>query len=252
MKNIKMLFSFKVIYIVSLIYFFLGYFYPNFLQINNVYSYITEYLGMYEKMLWIFLIGYGFLLFMKNPNKRVVLKVRLIFMVILGAATGYLYLINSLKELGEISVERVQEHVIQMGLLNINLGYIELYTFLKIFPYVRIDIFIGCLIFIIFISVIIICGKMIRKTILSVINLFKRHVAKKKEEKRLKEESIRLEKQAKLEKDIYDEICNIQKIYQEKDSLEVIEREESDDISVKISETERDITATGISVEDTN
>lgn len=281
MKNIKMLFSFKVIYIVSLIYFFLGYFYPNFLQINNVYLYIDEYLGMYEKVLWIFLIVYGFLLFMKNPNKRIVLKVRLIFMIILSIAIGYLYLVDSLKELGEISIEMLQEHIIQVGLLNINLGYIELYTFLKIFPYIRKDVFIGCLIFLIFISVIIICGKMIRKSILSIINLFKRYVARKREEKRLREERIRLEKQAKLEKDIYDEICNIQKIYQEKDSLEELEnyeddlmsvdsenldklevediqdrvqieereREENDDISVKISETERDIRRIGVSVE---
>ncbi|MGL4642459.1 MAG: hypothetical protein ACRCVB_05180 [Cetobacterium sp.] len=280
MKNIKMLFSFKVIYIVSLIYFFLGYFYPNFLQINNVYLYLHEYLGIYEKMLWVFLITYGFSLFMKNPNKRVVLKVRLVFMIILGIATGYLYLVDSLRKLGEIAIDGVQEHIIQIGLLNINLGYIELYTFLKIFPHVREDIFIGCLIFLIFISVIIICGKMIRKSILSIINLFKRHIARKREEKRLKEERIRLEKQAKLEKDIYDEICNIQKIYQEKDSLEElgnnedelmsidsesfdgleedeikkivdieeIEREEEHDISIKISETERDIKPAGISI----
>lgn len=220
MKKIKWLLSFKNIYMILLIYFFLGYFYPNFLQINNIYLYIEEYLGIYEKLLWVFLIGYGFSMFMQNPNKRLVLKTRLTFMIILGIATGYLYLLNNLKKLGEVSLEKVQEFVIQVGLLNINLGYIELYTFLKIFPKIRIDIFTGVLIFIIFISLIIICGKLIKGIIMAIVNLFRRYIAHIKEERRLKKERIRLEKQAKLEKDIYDEICNIQKIYQEKDSLD--------------------------------
>lgn len=221
MKKIKWLFSFKYIYIISLIYFFLGYFYPNLLQINNIYLYIKEYFGIYEKLLWIFLVGYGFSMFMKNPNKRVVLKTRLFFMIILGIATGYLYLLDSLKEQMEGTMDSIQQYVIQVGLLNINLGYIELYTFLKIFPNVKTNVFVGSLIFIIFLSVIVICGKMIRKLILSVINFFKGQILRIKEERRLKEEQIRLEKQAKLEKDIYDEICNIQKAYQEKDLLEM-------------------------------
>lgn len=221
MKKIKWLFSFKYIYIISLIYFFLGYFYPNFLQINNIYLYIKEYFGIYEKLLWIFLVGYGFSMFMKNPNKRVVLKTRLFFMIILGIATGYLYLLDSLKEQTEKTIDSIQQYVIQVGLLNINLGYIELYTFLKIFPNVKINVFAGSLIFIIFLSVIVICGKMIRKLIVSVINFIKGEIFRVREERRLKEEEIRLEKQAKLEKDIYDEICNIQKAYQEKDLLEM-------------------------------
>lgn len=221
MKKIKWLFSFKYIYIISLIYFFLGYFYPNLLQINNIYLYIKEYFGIYEKLLWIFLVGYGFSMFMKNPNKRVVLKTRLFFMIILGIATGYLYLLDSLKEQMEGTMDSIQQYVIQVGLLNINLGYIELYTFLKIFPNVKTNAFAGSLIFIIFLSVIVICGKMIRKLIVSVINFFKGQILRIKEERRLKEEQIRLEKQAKLEKDIYDEICNIQKAYQEKDLLEM-------------------------------
>ena len=160
-------------------------------------------------------------MFMKNPNKRVVLKTRLFFMIILGIATGYLYLLDSLKEQTERTMETVQQYVIQVGLLNINLGYIELYTFLKIFPNIKANVFAGSLIFIIFLSVIVICGKMIRKLILSVINFFKGQILRIREERRLKEEQIRLEKQAKLEKDIYDEICNIQKAYQEKDRLEM-------------------------------
>lgn len=211
---------------ILLIYFFLGYFYPNFSQINNLYLYIQEYLGIYEKLLWVFLIGYGFSIFMQNPNKRVVLKTRLFFMVILGVATGYLYLLDNLKNLGEVSLEKVQEFVIQVGLLNINLGYIELYTFLKIFSQVRVDVFTGILIFVIFISLIIICGKMVRGLIMTIVNLLKKYITHIKEERRLKAERIRLEKQAKLEKDIYDEICNIQKLYQEKEKLneeEIIE-----------------------------
>ena len=221
MKKIKWLFSFKYIYIISLIYFFLGYFYPNLLQINNIYLYIKEYFGIYEKLLWIFLVGYGFSMFMKNPNKRVVLKTRLFFMIILGIATGYLYLLDSLKEQTEKTIDSIQQYVIQVGLLNINLGYIELYTFLKIFPNVKTNVFAGSLIFIIFLSMIVICGKMIRKLIVSVINFIKGQIFRVREERRLKEEQIRLEKQAKLEKDIYDEICNIQKAYQEKDRLEM-------------------------------
>ncbi|MGL4862204.1 MAG: hypothetical protein ACRC4T_03685 [Cetobacterium sp.] len=284
MKKIKWLFSFKYIYIISLIYFFLGYFYPNLLQINNIYLYIKEYFGIYEKLLWIFLVGYGFSMFMKNPNKRVVLKTRLFFMIILGIATGYLYLLDSLKEQTEKTIDSIQQYVIQVGLLNINLGYIELYTFLKIFPNVKTNVFAGSLIFIIFLSMIVICGKMIRKLIVSVINFIKGQIFRVREERRLKEEQIRLEKQAKLEKDIYDEICNIQKAYQEKDRLEMeiegntenelilqvniseefeenlenivieddkkddVERiNEDDDISIQIPEKERDISTVGIS-----
>ncbi|MHA4988672.1 hypothetical protein ACX281_03380 [Cetobacterium somerae] len=197
------------------------------MQINNIYLYIKEYFGIYEKLLWIFLVGYGFSMFMKNPNKRVVLKTRLFFMIILGIATGYLYLLDSLKEQTEKTIDSIQQYVIQVGLLNINLGYIELYTFLKIFPNVKTNVFAGSLIFIIFLSVIVICGKMIRKLIVSVINFIKGEIFRVREERRLKEEQIRLEKQAKLEKDIYDEICNIQKAYQEKDLLEM-EAEEVD------------------------
>ncbi|MGL4537604.1 MAG: hypothetical protein ACRCUD_00660 [Cetobacterium sp.] len=191
------------------------------MQINNIYLYIKEYFGIYEKLLWIFLVGYGFSMFMKNPNKRVVLKTRLFFMIILGIATGYLYLLDSLKEQTEKTIDSIQQYVIQVGLLNINLGYIELYTFLKIFPNVKTNVFAGSLIFIIFLSMIVICGKMIRKLIVSVINFIKGQIFRVREERRLKEEQIRLEKQAKLEKDIYDEICNIQKAYQEKDRLEM-------------------------------
>ncbi len=294
MKKIKWLFNFRYVYIISLIYFFLGDFYPNFLQVNNIYLYIEEYFGIYEKLLWIFLVGYGFSMFMKNPNKRVILKTRLCFMIILGIAIGYLYLLDSLKEQVERSADLVQQFIIQMGLLNINLGYIELYTFLEIFSRVRTDVFVGSLIFVIFLSVIIICGKMIRKLIVSVINFFRAQIFRIKEKRRMKEEMIRLEKQAKLEKEIYDEICNIQKIYQEKDRLELeseefnqeetletdlilqlqenifrdieeniesmtvriedsrvddVERtDEKDDIGIKISEKERDISTTGISI----
>lgn len=135
---------------------------------------------------------------------------------------------------------------------------------------------------------------MIRKLIVSVINFFRAQIFRIKEKRRMKEEMIRLEKQAKLEKEIYDEICNIQKIYQEKDRLELeseefnqeetletdlilqlqenifrdieeniesmtvriedsrvddVERtDEKDDIGIKISEKERDISTTGISI----
>lgn len=270
MKKIKWLFNFKYIYIILLIYFFLGYFYPNFLQINNIYLYIKEYFGIYENLLWIFLVGYGFSMFMKNPDKRAVLKVRLFFMVILGIAMGYLYLLDNIKGQADRSIDSIQQFVIQVGLLNINLGYIELYTFLKIFQNIRADVFAGSVVFAIFLSMIVICGKMIRKLILSVVNFFRGQILQIREKRRLKEEQIRLEKQAKLEKDIYDEICSIQKIYQEKDRLEMemnevissefyeneekkiddIERidEEEDDTSLQISQKERDISTTGISV----
>lgn len=273
MKKIRMLFNFKIIYTIFLTYFFSGYFYPNFLQTNNIYLYLFQYLGIYEKMFWIFLVGYGFSMFMKNPEKKIVLKIRLIFMMILGVSIGYLYLLENLKQLDETSFEAIQYFIIEIGLLKINLGYIELYTFLKFLPLIRSDVFSGCLIFLIFVSLLIICGKIIRATISSLINFFKKKIFQRKEKKRLKKELIRVQKQAKLEKEIYDEICSIQKKYKEKeeiveenlsktqDELEVIKTEEEinledteredlkDDTSIKISEKERDTTTTGISVE---
>ncbi|MBC2851442.1 hypothetical protein H5J22_08560 [Cetobacterium sp. 8H] len=254
MNKIRLLFNERNIYIVLLLYFFSGYFYPSFLQKNNIYSYITEYFGIYENLLWIFFIGYGFSMFMKNPTKKIVLKVRLYFMIISGISVGYLYLIDSLKNFEETSLDKIQEYIIQIGILNINLGYLEIYTFLKIYFNVKKDVFIGVLIAIIFISTIIITGKAIKGLLLLVINYFKSIYFGFKERKRIKEEKLRIEKQEKLEKEIYDEICNIQKMYQEKEeqNQEQIDKEEENvekddeknDIGIEISEEKRDIEST--------
>ncbi|MGL4909809.1 MAG: hypothetical protein ACRC4J_01245 [Cetobacterium sp.] len=247
MKKFKIFCNFKMIYSISLIYFFVGYFYPNLLQINNVYIYIAEYFGIYEKMLWIFLIGYYFSIFMKNPNKRVVLKTRLVFMIILGISTGYLYLLENLKELNELTIDNLQQFVIKLGLLNINLGYLELYTFLKIYPLIESKFFTGYLIGIIFVSLLIICGKMIKSSIMLVINFFKRRIEKIKIEKREKKEREILLKQAELEKEIYNEICDIQKKYGKKENIEEsLEGNEKNDISIEISEKETDTRTIGI------
>ena len=78
----------------------------------------------------------------------------------------------------------------------------------------------------------------------------------------MKEELIRLERQAKLEKEIYDEICNIQKAFQEKDRLETeeeIAKDESEEIFENIlmvetnnfQETEEDSESSCIENEET-
>ena len=253
MNKIKLFLNFKNIYLILLIYFFIGYVYPNFLYVHGVYNYIYEYLGIYEKVFWIFLIGYVFSIFMKNPVKKIVLRVRLCFMMILSVATGYLYLLENLKNMEIFDFREIQDIAIHIGLLNINLGYIELYTFLKIFQNLRKDVFLGALLSIIFISLVVICGKTIRGIIMFIINSVKKYINHLREQKRLKEEQLRLERQAKLERDIYEEICNIQKIYQEKDEAEVINEQEDeikegmeDDISIEISEEEGDTSTTGI------
>ncbi|MGL5798251.1 MAG: hypothetical protein ACRCYT_08595 [Cetobacterium sp.] len=184
---------------------------------------------------------------MKNPNKRVVLKTRLIFMIILGISTGYLYLLENLKELSEITIDNVEHFVINLGLLNINLGYIELYTFLKLYPLIERKFFVGFLIGIIFISLLIICGKIIKSSIMLIVNFFKRKVEKRKKEKIEKKEREILQKQAELEKEIYNEICDIQKKYGEKETKEEkLEGEEENDISIEISEKETDPRTAGI------
>lgn len=242
MNKIRLLFNEKNISIILLLYFVSGYFYPNFLKKNNIYLYITEYFGIYENLLWIFFAGYVFSMFMKNPIKRIVLKIRLYFMLLSGISIGYLYLIESLKKLEETSLDRVQEFIIQVGILNINLGYLEIYTFLKIYSNVRKDIFVGILVSIIFISTIIITGKAIKGVLLFIVNFFKKIYFDLKEKKRIKEEKLKIEKQEKLEKEIYEEICNIQKIYQEKEKNE--KDDDNDDTSIEISEEKRDTEAT--------
>ncbi|MGL4425150.1 MAG: hypothetical protein ACRCZ0_02125 [Cetobacterium sp.] len=184
---------------------------------------------------------------MKNPNKRVVLKTRLVFMIILGISTGYLYLLENLKELNELTIDNLQQFVIKLGLLNINLGYLELYTFLKIYPLIESKFFTGYLIGIIFVSLLIICGKMIKSSIMLVINFFKRRIEKIKIEKREKKEREILLKQAELEKEIYNEICDIQKKYGKKENIEEsLEGNEKNDISIEISEKETDTRTIGI------
>ena len=95
---------------------------------------------------------------------------------------------------------------------------------------------------IIFISTIIITGKAIKGVLLFIVNFFKKIYFDLKEKKRVKEEKLKIEKQEKLEKEIYEEICNIQKIYQEKEKNE--KDDDNDDTSIEISEEKRDTEAT--------
>lgn len=217
----------------------------------EVYSYLIEYLGIYEKVLWILIFGYAFSTLMKNPIKKTVLRVRLSFILILSIALGYLYLLQKIQFVQVDSFEKLENIVITTGILNINLGYMEVYTFLKLYPLLRRDVFIGILIFIIFLSVIIIGGKFIKWCIASVINFFKGLIEKRREKKLLEEREKEEEERRRLELEIQEEIKNIQRIYapteeESKPVEEKKEEEEKNDISIQITQEERDPSTDGL------
>lgn len=239
MGKIKLLFSLKNIYIIFVTYFFLGYFYPTYFRELGVYLYIDQYLGMYEYIFCSLLLIYSFSLFMKNPVKKMVLKTRIFFLVVLSISIGYLYLLNMGADL--------DSQVIIEGILYKNLGYFEVYTFLKVYPFIRQDIFKYILIGLIFISTVIICGKFVKHIFMQIFKFIKNNIDKIKEEKRKKEEERLLEEKRKIEQQIEEEIKNIQKIYGNDDEIheDEVKKEEKDDdendTGIEISEEEGDI-----------
>ena len=239
MDRIKLILNTKNLYIALVAYFFAGYIYPTFIREIGAYSYLIEYLGIYEKVLWVFLLGYAFTLLMRNPVKKTVLKVRLYFFLIISIALGYLYLLQELAIYDGGDVKNLTSVVMHIGILNINLGYLEVYTFLKLYLLMKKEVFIGVLLFVIFVSTIIICGKFIKWCILSVFGVCKKRVDKIKEEKLLQEELKVEEERVRVEKEIQIEIENIQREYGEPVG------EEENDISIKIPQKERDPSADG-------
>lgn len=248
MDKIKLIFNTKNLYLALTAYFFAGYIYPTFLRDMGTYTYIIEYLGIYEKVLWVFILGYAFTTLMRNPIKKSVLRIRLYFFVILSVALGYLYLLEQIQILKVETFENLESIVMNIGVLNINLGYMEVYTFLKLYPLLKNNLFMGILLFIIFLSVIIIGGKFIKGCILLVFNFFKGIIEKQKEKKLQEEREKAEEEQRKLEQEIQEEIKNIQRVYgePEMESLEDEKKEEENDISIQITQKERDPSTDGL------
>lgn len=223
MKKLKIFFNIRNLYMFFLVYFFLGYFKNTQLREKDIYIYITQYLGSYEKILWIFLCGDLFSMFMANKKKKVVFEVRLYFFVILSIVTGYFYLLEDMRKLGFPSFGEARDLIMKIGLIKMNLGYIEIYTFLKLYKNIEPQILYGALCGIIFISIIILVGKLIRWFISSIINFFIRKSIERKKRKKEKLEREAKEKQERYEREIYDAISDMKKKYAEKNENKVEE-----------------------------
>ena len=216
MRKLRLIFNIRNFYMFFLIYFFYGYFKPTTLQQKDIYKYISQYFGIYEKILWVFFCMYIFSLYMKNRRKQLVLKVRLYFFLILSILTGYLYLLEDMRKMNFPKLSEVQNLIMKAGLLRINLGYFEVDSFIELYKRVDPKILYGVLIFLIFISVVMLIGKIVRCIIGGIINGFKRKLEKRRMIKRLEKERKEKEKQEKLEREIYEEIENMRKKYGEK------------------------------------
>lgn len=239
MKKLRLIFNIRNFYMIFLIYFFYGYFKPTMLQQKDIYKYVSQYFGIYEKILWIFFCMYGFSLYMKNKRKQLVLKVRLYFFLILSILTGYLYLLEDMRNMNFPKIEDFQNLIMKSGLLRINLGYFEVDSFIELYKRVDPKILYGVFVFLIFISIVMLIGKIVRSIIGGMINGFKRKIEKRKTIKKLEKERKEREKQEKLEREIYEEIENMRKKYGEKEENEeenieknLEEVEEKNDISV--------------------
>lgn len=239
MKKLRLIFNIRNFYVIFLIYFFYGYFDLTILQKNNIYKYIFQYFGVYEKILWIFFCGYGFSLYMKNERKQLIFQIRLFFFLILSILTGYLYLLEDMRKINFPNISESQNLIMSLGLLKINLGYLEVDSFIELYKRIDSKIFYGVLIFFIFISIVMLIGKIVRYIIGSIIDGIKRKIEKRKIVKKMEKERKEREKQEKLEKEIYEEIENLRRKYKEKEEL--IPNTENIDEKIEIKEEENDI-----------
>lgn len=227
MNRIKFILNKRNIVFALILYFFYGYFFKNYLDDKDIYIYLEEYLGIYEYIFWISIITYLIAIFIKNRTKKIVLKTRLFFFILLMISLGYLCLLHSLKLVSEnLNAEEIEKYVFNEGILNINLGYIEVYTFLKLYFLIDRNIFKSILVFIIFLSMIVIIGKLIKSIILYFINIFKIRNEIKQRNKRIEEERKRKEEKERLEKKISDEIYRMKELYKEKLIKQEKEKEE--------------------------
>lgn len=168
-KYIANFVKYRYIYVIFLVCFFLGYYCPNILETGGLYLNLNQYLGVYEKIFEITLVWYGLSLYMKNPEKRMVCKIRLFFFIVLVVSVGYLYLLYSLQSLKVSSFDEIQRFILDIGLLKVHLGYMEIYTFLKIYGSLKESVFLMILFVLIFLSIIINFGKIIKHMIRNVL-----------------------------------------------------------------------------------
>lgn len=216
MNRLKKIFKLKYIYTLLVMY----YFYKYYTYDYNINTYVNEYFGIYKNVLNFILLGYIFSLYMQNKVKKMILKVRLFFLVVLSGATGYLYLfekVNLSKNLESFDLDKC---ILENGVLNVNLGYIESYTFLHLYSLFEDKrVLLGILLSIIFISIVIIFGKIIREFLESILNYFKKKIIKRKERIRLELERRKMEEKRRKEEEIIAEINKTIEIYGDKDKM---------------------------------
>ncbi|MBC2855779.1 MAG: hypothetical protein RR191_01780 [Cetobacterium sp.] len=197
MKKIISVFTIKNIYLISVVYFFYGYFFTNFLDKFSFYEKIKNYLGVFQLLFLIVLAVSPFPMYMKNKKKKIVLKTRLIFFVIFCFSVVYGYLLDLIYKLDSIS--DIESYIIEMGVFDYNIGTLPTYLLLEIYNRFEKKWIYSVLGFLIFLSVLILIAKEVRITVCAIINAIRNRRERIKKEKLLKEQIAIKEYQEKLE-----------------------------------------------------
>lgn len=202
MQKIKWIFSKQMLFMLLLAYYFLGYYYPTYFVNIGVYNYLEQYLGAYQIIFNIFLILYGFSLIIKNPKKIFRFRMKIYAMVILSVACGYLYLLQNIQLVDLLNMKKVYLDILEVGLVDNNMGYIVIYTFFSVLEKFKLQIqfLYGLLLGIAGICGMIVIGNDILIWLLTAFsNYAKRRAAKKEAERksRLKKKKLKMEKEVK-------------------------------------------------------
>lgn len=219
MRSLIKFLALKNIYSIFVIYFFYGYFFGNKLNEYYIYENFEKYLGNFF-IIFLIILGISPLLFyMKNKMKKIVLKTRLFFFVILTVSLVFGYILEKiyLLNLDKISSEN---KLIEMSIIKYNIGIGPTYVLTEIFkrfPEQKIFLTLGGLIGV---SSILLFMHPVRRIILYVIKNIK-----EKRERRQKE--ILLEEQIAIKEELEKrEIEAIEKL-EEKQEQEIQERLEN-------------------------
>ena len=170
MGKINLKNTLTILYFLFLIIFF----FPEYFYVTHQIETIKEYLGIYEVILIILLGFYVFSLHMKNLKKKLLLRTRIVFSLIFFMNLGYLYLINKATNfMYSVNYDSYdfEIYMVKAGSLDINLGYIELYSFLSILKKLGITLFTILVLICLGFSLFIVVGKIISWGIIKILNL---------------------------------------------------------------------------------
>lgn len=234
------IFQLKFICLYAMIFFIAGYFYESPLKEKGIYENIYKYFGITSIFFLFTILLEVYSLFLRTPKKRTIFSWRVGFFTLMSvtlAIIGLMYRMNLPYEEVFIADEKIKELII-LGVYEYKIGLFWTYLCMEIFlsaPLKKIYIILGT---IAAVSLMILIFRKLRVTITNYINT-KREKRKLERDKRAVEEQIRILE--KFETENKEKFVMYQRDSKDAMVLDVFELEEGeDDISINITETERD------------